>query len=431
MVNFSLSPEQKVLRSGVRDFARNVLSTAPKLYNHLTTQTTRFRSTLPIYQSAVSAGLVKGQVPVPYGGASASMLDAAIVVEELYAVEPSTAITILGTGLGLTPLILAGNEEQRERLLTPFTKLEGERLASFVHSEPGGTANWLRKGSTGLQTTAYKDGDEWVINGEKLWTTNSGGWDSRGADVQCVVCRQGSPNEPQDTEADPSSLILILIVTRGDIANNESGAYEVLSDPELGGHKSSSGPHTRFTNLRVPAANLLAEPGKGAQLVEKTFGMSAAIVGAMCVGIMRHAFEAALLFCKTNACGGTEPIIEKQSVADRLIDVKMKIEAARALTWKAMCVLESKEEALGWEERLEMALEAKVWCSDMAPKAVIECMSVVGIRAYAEDMPFSRLLQDASCLPLFDGGNVGVRRRQIEKILQKSDYEPWAATFNS
>jgi alkylation response protein AidB-like acyl-CoA dehydrogenase len=168
MVNFSLSPEQRALRSSVRDFAQDILSTAPRLYNHLTTQTTRFRSTLPIYRAAVSAGLVKSQVPTSCGGTSVSMLDAAILVEELYAVEPSTAITILGTGLGLTPLILAGNEEQRERLLAPFTRREGERLAAFVHSEPGGTANWLRKGSLGLQTTAYQDGYEWVVNGEKV-----------------------------------------------------------------------------------------------------------------------------------------------------------------------------------------------------------------------------------------------------------------------
>lgn len=197
--------------------------------------------------------------------------------------------------------------------------------------------------------------------------------------MQCVVCRRARPDDDQTLATDPSSHILILVITRADIANNEPGAYEVISDPELGGHKSSSGPHTRFTNLRVPAENLLAKPGEGAQLVEKTFGMSAAIVGAMCVGIMRHAFEVALSFCKSNTSGGTEPIIEKQSVADRLIDVKMKIEAARALTWKAMCVLESKEQTLGWEQRLEIALEAKVWCSDMAPKAVIECMSVVGM----------------------------------------------------
>ena len=157
-----------MLRSSVRYFARNILATAPGIYDHLPTQTTRFRSTLPIYQSAVCAGLIKNQIPIPLGGSSSSMLDAAVLVEELYAAEPSTALTILGTGLGLTPLILAGNREQHERLLKPFTRQEGERLASFVHSEPGGTANWLHVGSMGLQTTAYKDGDEWIVNGEKV-----------------------------------------------------------------------------------------------------------------------------------------------------------------------------------------------------------------------------------------------------------------------
>lgn len=125
--------------------------------------------------------------------------------------------------------------------------------------------------------------------------------------------------------------------------------------------------------------NLLAPPGQGAQIVENTFGMSAAIVGAMSVGVMRHAFEAALAFCKKDDRGGMVPIIERQSVGDRLIDIKMKVEAARALTWKAMCVLESKEETLNWEQRLEIALEAKIWCSDAAPKAVLQCMDVVGM----------------------------------------------------
>ena len=82
--------------------------------------------------------------------------------------EPSTAITILGTGLGLTPLILAGSKEQHEKFLTPFLELEGERMASFVHSEPGGTANWLEMGGKGLGTTAWREGDEWVLDGEKV-----------------------------------------------------------------------------------------------------------------------------------------------------------------------------------------------------------------------------------------------------------------------
>jgi alkylation response protein AidB-like acyl-CoA dehydrogenase len=171
MVDFTLTPEQKGLRANARAFAQNVLSTAPNLYSNLATQTERFQSTLPIYQAAVSAGLLKGQIPLPLGGTSASMIDAAIVVEEFHAVEPSTAITILGTGLGLTPLILAGSKEQHDRFLVPFLEQKGERLASFVHSEPMGTANWLEKGASGLQTTAYRDGDDWIVDGEKVHPT--------------------------------------------------------------------------------------------------------------------------------------------------------------------------------------------------------------------------------------------------------------------
>ncbi|KAH7555882.1 hypothetical protein BM1_06408 [Bipolaris maydis] len=429
MIDFSLTPEQKELRANVHAFADTVLSKAPTYYSHLTTQTERFQSTLPIYQTAVSAGLIKGQIPVPLGGTSAGLVDAAIVIEELHAVEPSTAITILGTGLGLTPLILAGSKEQHEKFLAPFLEQTGERLASFVHSEPQGTANWLEKGAPGLQTTAYLEGEEWIINGEKLWTTNSGGWDQRGADLQCIVCRQGKPDVPQDSASDPISNILILLVTRSDIASNNPSAYQVLADPSLGGHKSVNGPHSRFTNFRVPAANVLAKPGEGAQVVEQTFGMSAAIVGAMCVGVMRHAFEAALTFCKKENRGGKIPVLEHQSVSDRLIDAKMKIEAARVLVWKAMCVLESKEEKVGWQARLEVALEAKIWCSEQVTQVVLGCMSVVGMKSYAEDMPFSKILQDAACLPLFDGGNVGVRRRQLEKIFQEDGYQPWGATY--
>jgi alkylation response protein AidB-like acyl-CoA dehydrogenase len=168
MIDFTLSHEQKALRANAHAFAQNVLSTAPGLYSTLATQTERFKSTLPVYQAAVKAGLIAGQIPIPLGGISASLVDAAIVVEELHAVEPSTAITILGTGLGLTPLILAGSEEQHEKFLAPFLTQQGEMLASFAHSEPDGTANWLEKGAPGLQTTAYRDGDDWIINGEKV-----------------------------------------------------------------------------------------------------------------------------------------------------------------------------------------------------------------------------------------------------------------------
>ncbi|KAK5010758.1 hypothetical protein LTR16_002984 [Cryomyces antarcticus] len=147
----------------------------------------------------------------------------------------------------------------------------------------------------------------------------------------------------------------------------------------------------------------------------------------MSVGIKRAAFEAALAYAKTETRGGSVPILERQSVADLLIDVKMRCEASRYLTWKALHGLENGPG--GFAARLEMALEAKVFASDNAVKCVVDAMKVVGMSAHAKDQPFPRLLNDAACLPLFDGGNVGIRRRQIERIFLAEEYEPWAASY--
>ena len=168
MIDFSLSEPQKALRNGARQFAQQVLSTAPTLYTDKKSQRERFEATLPIYKTAVQAGIIKGQVPVPLGGTSAGMVDAAVVIEEFFAVEPSASITVLGTGLGLTPLILGGSPEHHKKFLEPFLKQEGEPIAGFVHSEPAGTANWLEKGAPGLQTTACEEAGEWIVNGEKV-----------------------------------------------------------------------------------------------------------------------------------------------------------------------------------------------------------------------------------------------------------------------
>jgi alkylation response protein AidB-like acyl-CoA dehydrogenase len=172
---------------------------------------------------------------------------------------------------------------------------------------------------------------------------------------------------------------MILIVTREDVAANPHSAYTILSHPELRGHASTSGPHTLFTSLRIPNSNLLAAPGTGAAIVERTFALSAALVGAMCVGVMRHAFDSALTFCRTETRGGSKKIVEHQSVSDRLLDVKMSIDAARALTWRAICIVERKDEEVGWEARLEAAVQAKVWCSEQVVSAVEKCMGVVGM----------------------------------------------------
>lgn len=168
MIGFSLTDKQKALREGAAKIGQEILVPAREIYSQYSDQESRFQATLPFYQKLVKAGFVKAQVPVPLGGSNESFIDGAIVAEELYAIDSSIMLHVLGTGLGLMPLILGGAPEQQKKFLAPFLTCEGEPLASLAHSEPGGTANWLEKGGQGLETTARKEGDYYIINGDKV-----------------------------------------------------------------------------------------------------------------------------------------------------------------------------------------------------------------------------------------------------------------------
>ena len=166
-VDFHLSPKEDGIRKAAAAFAAGPLKDAKKTYMQYQNHHERFQSTRPIYRQAVAAGLIKGQIPPHLGGAGGSLIESAILVEEMYRVEPSASLTIFSTGLGLLPMNLTGKPEHRE-FLEPFLSGESEPVASMVFSEPQGVANYLEKGAPGLSTTATPDGDEWVINGEKV-----------------------------------------------------------------------------------------------------------------------------------------------------------------------------------------------------------------------------------------------------------------------
>ncbi|KAM0514997.1 hypothetical protein ACHAPE_006319 [Trichoderma viride] len=376
MIGFSLTDKQKALREGSAKIGEEILSPARAIYSQYNDQESRFQATLPFYEQLVKAGFVKAQVPTALGGSNESFIDGAIVAEELYAVDSSIMLHVLGTGLGLMPLILGGSPEQHKKYLAPFLTCDGNPLASLTHSEPGGTANWLEKGGKGLETTVRKEGDYYVVNGEKLWTTNSAGWDGKGAALSCLCCRYSEDGGPQDPQDDPSSNIIVLLVTRDTVAQNDPGAYQKIEEPNLMGHVAASGPLTKYTNFKVPVTDVLA-PGNGASVIERAFSMSAALAGAMSVGIMRAAFEAALKFAREDSRRGTVPVIERQSAADLLINAKLKIDTSRILVWKA---LDGVEKGTGDDRsRYEACLQAKIYCSDQAVAAVWDTMQLVGM----------------------------------------------------
>lgn len=234
-----------------------------------------------------------------------------------------------------------------------------------------------------------------------------------------MVCRVVDSSVAGDVRGQTA----IIIVTREDIKRNPAEAFSVLRHPETLGMTAVNGPHIKFNNLRVSKGNLLAPPGKGADLVELTFTASAALVGAMGVGIMRQAFDYALAWAKSNSRGSKEPMIHKQSVADLLIQIKTRCEAARALVWKATHSFGRTRNGA------ELCYEAKIFGSENATASVMDAINLVGVSAYSRAHPFGDLLKDVVVLPIFDGGNVGVRRRQIEKLFTDPTYDAWEATF--
>lgn len=171
MTDSNITEAQREFRNSVRSFAEKHLSTARETYSLATAASQwqeRFRSTQPIYKAAVDAGLIKAQIPAPLGGASMGFVDMALMVEELYSVDTSASLTILGTGLGLTPLIFGGAPELQKKFLAPFLSGEGTPLASLVFSEPWGSANFADDSGDGFRTTAVEDGDDYILNGEKV-----------------------------------------------------------------------------------------------------------------------------------------------------------------------------------------------------------------------------------------------------------------------
>lgn len=168
-IDFHLSEAEENIRNAAAGFAAGPLKGAKETYMKHLNHSERFQSTRPIYSQAVAGGLIKGQIPPHLGGAGGSLIEAAIMVEEMYTVEPAVSLTIFSTGLGLTPMNLTGRPEHR-KFLAPFLSGEGEPLASMVFSEPGGVANYLEEGAPGLATTAELEGDTWVLNGEKAST---------------------------------------------------------------------------------------------------------------------------------------------------------------------------------------------------------------------------------------------------------------------
>ena len=409
-IDFTLSPEQQALQAGARGFARDVLSQVRKTIEPIARPEGRFFATFPFYEKMAQAGFVHALFPQAYGGTGVTTLDFALAAEEMTAVDINVPTTLLGTGLGMEPILGFGTEEQKRKWIGEILERPAERLAAFAFTEVTGGANFdCPDPAAGVQTVARREGDEWVISGKKHYTTNGSGWDGKGSHLLTVVCRT-------DLNKPPSESLAVIVVP------GATQGVEVVDYLDTAGHRAVVSPRIHFNEVRVPAGNILGQPGDGAAICKHAFSWTAALIGAACTGVMRAAFDVAFEFAKTDKRSGSVPVIEHQNVGYMLGDLKMRIEAARYLTWKACHQLDVTN-----RKSDELAIMTKIYASELCVQVVYDAMRLVGVDSYTELTPLAGLMQDALCFPLYDGGNMGVRRRQLHRKFQEPGYEPMAS----
>ena len=412
-IDFVLSDSQRDLQKNAREFAGRVLEPIADKIDRSADCWESFLAGREAYRQMAKAGFTRCFIPVAYGGAGLSTVDIAIAAEELCRVDLNVPTAMLSCGLALHPVIHYGRPEQKEHLLRPYADdTEGDLLATCAFTDVGGGANFDSPDpSGGLQTIATREGDEWVITGEKHFTVNGTGWDKTGCHLYTVICRT-------DPAAGADEALAVIAVP------GDSAGITVVDVYDKVGQRGVVTPRMHFDRVRVPAGNLIGQPGRQAKrIVAEAFSWTAALIGAACVGTMRAAFDYALAFTRNEKRLGTVPVIEHQNVGFMLADIKMRIEACRYLTWKACHDLDRTD-----GRGQELAIMAKVYCSEAAVSAVYDCMRVVGAASYTKDLaPLERIMRDAMAFPLYDWSNQGIRRRQLHEMFRQPGYDSMLA----
>jgi acyl-CoA dehydrogenase len=414
-IDFTLTNEQRELQANAREFAENVLGPVVRDADADPDPLSGFQRTKDAYVQAYKAGIAFCMIPDEYGGGGLSNVDLIIAAEEVCAVDPGFACTVLVNGLGLLPVWYYGTDEQKDRILRAATSdPSGEYIVGYAASEPagspGGTANFdcPLPAPVGIGVTATRDGDSYVLNGRKYWPCNVAGWDGNGANANLVVVRT-------DPEKGGTEGLSAVIVERG----TEGVTYNLIQKI---GHRLTPNAEIIFDNARIPAENLIeGTRGNGDLVINRNFAWSGPVAGIAAVGVARAAYEAALDWAKTYTAGGPKPIMYYQYPGYVLGDVAARIEMCRYFCWKTAHYLDQHDyhaEMLG--------AMCKIHCTELLFDAVYKCMQVVGVNSVDRQHPFEKLLREATILPLYDAGNFGMQRRRVHGVMSDPAFNPRA-----
>jgi alkylation response protein AidB-like acyl-CoA dehydrogenase len=374
-ISFELDAEQRELRALAHEFAERELRPIAREWDEL-------EDCPPgLLGKAAALGLTSHAIPAEYGGGGVSAVTSSLVAEELSWGCAGLAAPIGATMFPVRPLLRAGSDEQKRRWLPRLASEQG-CLAAIAFTEPGAGSD-----VAGIGATARRDGDEYVLNGEKCYVTNGGI-----AELTIVFVKL-------DGE------VTAFLLEAGD-----PGVQAGRKEPKLGLRSSYTG-SIQLDEARLPPDRLLGEEGEGLALALDFFAHSRPQVAASAVGIARAAFEYATAYANERQAFG-KPLIAKQGVSFKLADMAIQVEAARLLVWRAAAALDAGEDAglLG--------SYAKAFAADTAMSVTTDAVQVLGGAGIMRDHPVEKWLRDAKVLQIVEGTSE-IQRHVIVQYLRR------------
>ncbi|MEK4221960.1 acyl-CoA dehydrogenase [Bacillus sp. FSL W8-0116] len=379
-MNFQLSEEHEMIRKTVRDFAQKEVEPTASERD----EEERFDRTL--FEKMAELGLTGIPWPEEYGGIGSDYLAYCIAIEELSRVDASIGVTLSAhTSLAGWPIYKFGSEEQKQKYLRPMA--EGRKIGAYGLTEPGSGSD-----ASAMKTTAWRDGDDYILNGSKIFITNGGE-----ADIYVVFAMM----EPEKKHRGISAFIV------------ESGfeGFSVGKKEKKLGIRSSPTTEIIFEDCRVPKENLLGNEGDGFKIAMMTLDGGRNGIAAQAVGIAQGALDAAIAYAKERHQFG-KPIIANQGISFKLADMATGVEAARLLTYQAAW-LESQGLPYG-----KASAMSKLFAGDTAMKVTIEAVQVFGGYGFTKDYPVERFMRDAKITQIYEGTQE-IQKLVISRMLTK------------
>jgi alkylation response protein AidB-like acyl-CoA dehydrogenase len=364
-MNFELSEDHQMMRKMVRDFAEAECAPGAEERDE------KEEFPMELWKKCGELGLAGITFPEEFGGVGADYLSYAITIEELSRVDASLGVTISAhSSLCGNPIYIFGTQEQKEKYLTPLAT--GEKMGAF-----GLTESMAGSDASGTRTTAVRDGDEYVINGSKIFITNG-----YYADVYVITAQMDKEKGNRGIAA--------FVLEKG------TPGFTFGKKEKKMGIRSSATYELVFENVRIPAANLLGQEGQGFKVAMTTLDYGRIGIASQALGIAQGAYEQALKYSKERSQFG-KTLSQMDVIQFKLADMALEIEAARLLVYQA-CHYATEHKPVS-----KYAAMAKVFASETANKVATQAVQILGGYGYTRDYPVERMMRDAKITEIYEG----------------------------